>query len=57
VIDHHLGEFSSVLRFIEGNWGLPQLTERNRRAMDLSYEFNFAKRPESPDPLPLPTDC
>ncbi len=57
VIDHHLGEFSSVLRFIEDRWGLSQLTGRDRRAMDLSYDFNFAKRPSSPDPLPVRTDC
>jgi phospholipase C len=59
VIDHHLGEFSSVLRFIEENWGLTQLTNRDRDAMDLSYDFDFdfAQPPRPPDPLPLRTDC
>jgi phospholipase C len=57
VIDHHLGEFSSVLRFIEENWGLTQLTHRDRDAMDLSYDFDFAQPPRPPDPLPLRTDC
>ena len=57
VVDHHLGEFSSVLRFIEDNWGLTQLTMRDRRATDLSYDFNFSQRPRAPDPLPLRTDC
>jgi phospholipase C len=57
VVDHHLGEFSSVLRFIEDNWGLTQLTMRDRRATDLSYDFDFSQRPRPPDPLPLRTDC
>jgi phospholipase C len=35
-IDHQVGEFSSVLRFIEDNWGLRQLTDRDRLATDLS---------------------
>ncbi len=56
-IDHSLGEFSSVLRFIEDNWGLSQLTKRDRRAGDLSYEFDFTQPPRSPDPQPLRTDC
>jgi phospholipase C len=57
VIDHRLGEFSSVLRFIENNWGLTQLTDRDRDAMDLSYDFDFTQRPRPPDPLPVRTDC
>jgi phospholipase C len=56
-VDHTVGEFSGVLRFIEDNWGLSQLTHRDRRAMDLSYDFDFARRPRPPDPLPLRTDC
>ena len=57
VIDHQIGEFSSVLRFIETNWGLSLLTDRDREATDLSYDFDFTKRPHPPDPLPLRTDC
>jgi phospholipase C len=57
VIDHQVGEFSSVLRFIETNWGLSLLTDRDREATDLSYDFDFKKRPRPPDPLPLRTDC
>jgi phospholipase C len=56
-IDHHLGEFSSVLRFIEDDFGLRQLTDRDRDAMDLSSDFDFTQRPRPPDPLPLRTDC
>ena len=39
------------------NWGLTQLTHRDRDTMDLSYDFDFTQRPRSPDPLPLRTDC
>jgi phospholipase C len=56
-VDHQVGEFSSVLRFIEDNWGLRQLTDRDRLATDLSYDFDFTRRPHPPDPLPLRTDC
>jgi phospholipase C len=57
VVDHHLGEFSSVLRFIEDNWRLTQLTHRDRRATDLAYDFDFRQPPRPPDPQPLRTDC
>jgi phospholipase C len=56
-IDEQIGEFSSVLRFIEDNWGLTQLTDRDRDAINLSYDFDFTMRPRRPDPLPLRTDC
>ncbi|MDP9295189.1 MAG: hypothetical protein M3O88_00655 [Actinomycetota bacterium] len=57
VVDHHLGEFSSVLRFVEENWHLTQLTHRDTNASDLSYDFNFSQAPRPPDPLPQRTDC
>jgi phospholipase C len=56
-VDHTLGEFSSVLRFIEDNWGLTQLTHRDRDAENMSYDFDFAQAPRPPAPLPLRTDC
>jgi phospholipase C len=56
-VSHELGEFSSVVRFIEDNWGLPQLAERDRRATPLHDAFDFAQRSRPPDPRPLPTDC
>ena len=52
-IDSNLGEFSSILRFIEDNHGLGQLTHRDRDADNLSYNFDFDQRPRPPDPLPL----
>jgi phospholipase C len=56
-VDHTVGEFSSVLRFMEDNWGLRQLTERDRMGNDLRGAFAFGKQPRAPDPLPLRTDC
>jgi len=47
------GEFSSVLRFIEDNWGLSQLTHRDRAADNLIEAFDFDQEPRSPEPLPL----
>jgi len=56
-VDHTLGEFSSVLRFIEDNWGLSQLTHRDRDAANLSEAFDFSQEPRKPDPQPVRTDC
>jgi phospholipase C len=56
-IDHQHGEFSSVLRFIEDNWGLPQLTRRDRRAGNLDEDFDFTKPPRPPDLRPQRKDC
>lgn len=58
LVDHRLGEFSSVLRFIEDNWGLTQLTHRDRDADNLSYLFDFSQPPREPlRRLPLRTAC
>jgi phospholipase C len=56
-IDSTVGEFSSVLRFIEDNWGLTQLTHRDRDARNMSYDFDFDQEPREPTPQPLRTDC
>ena len=56
-VSHERSEFSSVVRFIEDNWGLPQLAERDRLATPLFDSFDFDQRPRPPDPRPLPTDC
>ena len=56
-IDHHVGEFDSMLRFVEDNWGLKPLTKRDANAPDLSRAFDFSQTPTAPDPLPLRTDC
>jgi phospholipase C len=56
-VSHEEGEFSSVLRFIEDNWDLTQLTHRDRRATPLLSAFDFSQDPRPPDPRPLRTDC
>jgi phospholipase C len=56
-VDHRRGEFSSILRFIEDNWGIPRLTTRDRSTGNLSYDFDFSQDPRPPDPRPLRTDC
>jgi phospholipase C len=56
-IDHRHGEFSTVLRFIEDNWGLPQLTKRDREAGNLHEAFDFHGKPRPPDPRPERIDC
>ena len=56
-IDSQLGEFSSVLRFIEDNWGLNQLTHRDRDAFNLSSLFDFDQAPRDPVVRPLRNDC
>ena len=56
-VSGEVGEFSSVLRFIEDNWGLTQLTHRDREATPLMSAFDFDQEPRAPDPLPLRDDC
>ena len=56
-VSHELGEFSSVLRFIEDNWSLGRLTHRDRRATPMLSAFDFAQEPREPIPLPERTDC
>jgi phospholipase C len=56
-VTDELGEFSSVLRFMEDNWGLTQLTHRDEDATPLLSAFDFDQEPRPPDPLPVRTDC
>jgi phospholipase C len=57
-VSHELGEFSSVLRFIEDNWSLsPYLTHRDRDATPLLSAFDFTQDPRPADQLPLRADC
>jgi phospholipase C len=52
-VDHRLGEFSSMLRFVENNWSLKALTKRDDQANDLSSTFDFGQQAAKPDPLPV----
>jgi phospholipase C len=51
-IDHTQAEFSSVLRFIETNWTLPSLTNRDRNSPDMTQDFDFTP---GRTPLSIPT--
>lgn len=55
--DSRLGEFSSILAFIEDNWGLKPLTERDRRANNMFQNFDFKQDPRPPDVLPSRGDA
>jgi phospholipase C len=47
-ITHTTYEFSSVLKFIEENFNLPFLTDRDANANDTSDSFNFNQNPQPP---------
>lgn len=51
-VDSKLGEFSSILRFVEDNWGLAPLNERDRKANNMSQAFDFEQEPRAAAPLP-----
>jgi phospholipase C len=53
LVDSRTEEFSSVLRFIEDDFGLPHLTKRDANTPDMSADFDFSQRPRAPDPLPV----
>jgi len=56
-IDHARAEFSSVLKFIETNWNLPSLTERDEESVDMTQVFDFDQRPRHPPRLEQRNDC
>jgi phospholipase C len=48
-VDHTTLDFTSALKFIEENWGLPPLTRRDATANNLTSAFDFgapARRPQ-----------
>ncbi|MGH2652563.1 MAG: alkaline phosphatase family protein, partial [Actinomycetota bacterium] len=51
-IDDAVGEFSSPVRFIQDNWGLPYLTERIERTHNFEHVFDFGRNPRR-DARPL----
>jgi phospholipase C len=48
LISHTQYEFSSVLKFIEEDFGLPPLTTRDAAANDTTDSFDFTQAPRSP---------
>ncbi len=53
-IDRRNYEFSSILKFIETRWNLPQLTARDSRARDMTSAFDFNQKPIAPYLIPVP---
>lgn len=47
-VDHALGEFSSPLKFVQDNWGLPHHTNRIAAAHNFRHVFDFKGRPREP---------
>ena len=49
-ISHELAEFSSLAKFVEANWGLPSLGQRdaNPQVSDLMDFFDFSQAPQPP---------
>jgi phospholipase C len=56
-IDHTRLEFSSVLKFIETNWGLPSLTDRDKNSPDMTEIFDFTQAPRLPPQLQQRATC
>ena len=57
-VDDAEGEFSSPLKFIEDNWGLPYLTGRIERTHNFEHVFDFERNPRTDaQPLPPVEDC
>ncbi len=46
-------DFTSILRFIEDNWGLPSLSTRDARANSIAGGFDFAAAPRSAVVIPF----
>ena len=44
-VDHTQAELSSVLKFIETDYNLPPLTQRDSKANDLTQDFDFTQSP------------
>jgi phospholipase C len=54
-VEHAVLDFTSILRFIEDNWGLKPLAERDSFATSIVGAFDFSAPPRSPRfVLPLP---
>jgi phospholipase C len=53
MIDHTQAEFSSVLKFIEADFNLPNLTQRDLGTSDLTQMFNFNQQPRNPPQLTM----
>lgn len=48
-IDHTQYDFTSMLKFVENNWGVAPLADRDANANDIVRAFDFAKPPRPPE--------
>jgi phospholipase C len=55
MIDHTRAEFSSVLKFIETDFALPSLTDRDKNSADMTQMFDFTQPPRALPALPTRT--
>jgi phospholipase C len=51
-IDHTLLDHTSILKFIEENWNIPPLAERDAKANNLTPAFDFSMTPRPPILVP-----
>jgi len=51
-VDHTLLDHTSVLKFIEDNWGIPPLAERDKNANNILTAFDFSNPPREPIFIP-----
>jgi phospholipase C len=56
-IDRGLADFTSPLRFIADNWGVPYLSTRMEKMHNFEHAFDFSRQPRNPDPRPRKRDC
>lgn len=47
-IDHTLLDHTSILKFIEENWNIPPLAERDAKANNITAAFDFSMTPRPP---------
>ncbi|GAC1630318.1 MAG: hypothetical protein NVS4B2_13350 [Chloroflexota bacterium] len=47
-VDHKQYDFASILRYIEDKYGLPRLSEYDRRAASIVGSFDFTQKPIQP---------
>ena len=47
-VDHTLLDHTSILKFIEENWNIPPLAQRDAKANNFTSAFDFSSAPRSP---------
>lgn len=51
LVDHHMYDFASILRYIEDRFGLPRLSDYDRRAASIGADLDPKQKPLPPLPL------